>query len=437
MFVWKPFFECNVIFRAVVGCTGLLLCLVGICNLVLSWRQKKKHFLCIAIPILCMGDVTVQTCRTMGGLAELPAGLWISLLLFFSGVSVWLSIANLGWRRNHITPLSIQESFEKLTEGLCFYREDGQCILVNGRMHEICRELTGHMLLNGREFEEFLFGESGNNTLVPMPGERTLSCRHRELGYHGDRIHEVIASDVTEQYAKTLQLKARTERMKEFSHELREYNVGIQDMVRREEILRAKMNIHDEMNRLLLFSKNAISEGEEEKKKALLAWKSNALLLCKETEGSEGGSSAIREALRDLEAMAKSLKCVLVCVGTSDRATEKAVRLFVLATREALNNAVKHAGARHLFVALEEDEAGMKVSYTNDHAENHSLSNRESAGNDSLDNRMATGIGAKLPGNMTGELGGLKNLRQKLEEAGGEMEITAEPEYRLRIWIPY
>lgn len=497
MSVWKPFVECNSIFRALAATFSLLIVLGSVCNLVLSWKQKKERFFVGAVVTGSMGAFLFQACRAvsdlqmqseifgerqivsyegiigLGYLAEfedisalasatwlfaLPAIVWVAGLSVLVGLSAWLLRANLKWRERHITPLSIQESFEKLTEGLCYYRAGGQCILVNGRMHDVCRELTGHMLLNGEEFEENILGvrqkemvalggsECGESideigmerglkeagVIMPLKNGVVQAFSARQIEYHGEMLREIIATDVTDLYAKTLRLKEKNDRLKAFLQELQEYNDNIQDTVRREEILRAKMDIHDEMNRLLLFSRNAAAMGsEEEKRKALLAWKSNALLLCKETEGAQMAGGVATDALRDLGAIARSMGTKLVCVGNLEHASQQAVKLFVLATREALNNAVKHAGARHLFVSVEEDAKGMTVTYSNDHAESEeqgSLGTQEkNEGQQRKSEKQGNGI----------EAGGLKNLRQKLEEAGGVMEVRSEPEFRLVIWIPY
>ena len=74
----------------------------------------------------------------------------------------------------------------------------------------------------------------------------------RELLLDGERLHELTASDVTAEYAKTEALQRDKEALSRLKAELNEYNLGIDDTVRKQEILRAKVNIHDEMNRLML-----------------------------------------------------------------------------------------------------------------------------------------------------------------------------------------
>lgn len=455
----KAFVECGSILRALAGCVSLLICLTSSCNFVLSWKQRNRLYFAYAFLLEICGMFMLQTCRrvadwSMAGkllradawftgipaltsfLAGLPILAWILVSMVLLAFSGWLTVGNLCWRKKHITPLSIQESFEKLTDGLCYYRTGGQCVLVNGRMHEICRELTGHSLLNGEEFtnllqnlgddsDKLLEDNNGRMILVTLQDKSTVSFSVGEIDFYGETLREMIAVDVTELYAKTERLRKENVRLRIFQKELREYNSAIQETVRREEILRAKMNIHDEMNRLLLFSRKVALTGDDgEKKEALFTWKQNALLLCKETEGYAEQKSIVANVLRDLRMIADSMGIELVCIGNPEHITQEVARLFVFATREALNNAVKHAGAKHLYVKLEEDSGGLVVEYQNDFS---------ATGPEGIWNKERNG---QPIGEIT-ENGGLRNLRQKIEQAGGKMEVRNENGFVLRLEMPY
>lgn len=453
-------FEAPALLREFLGTWSILVCLAGAYNLIAAVIQRKLRFCIGAMPLWILGMILLQVIRTVadrgafGAFAGWKVLTWLLLLAVLTVIALSLTYESIRWRKTHITPLSIQESFEKLTEGLCYYRIGGQCILVNARMQELCRKITGHTLLNGEEFENTVFSLEGSIPKLEHVGadeEKTHSCLlpagdqvflivARETSFEGESVREIVASDVSELYRKTEELREETERLKGFQEELQRYHARMQENVRREEILRAKMNIHDEMNRLLLSTRNAIASGDcADQQAALLLWKSNALLLCKETEGSTG----VADAQHDLQVIAKSLGVELVMIGSLDIQREEALRLFVVVTREAMNNAVKHAGAKHVYVQVSREGDFLHATYTNDGGEPDPARTskpleqtkrvsgkpeREQGGANGWD-----GSGASQ-GNCL-ETGGLKNMRQKLEEAGGHMEITTDQGFRLEIMI--
>ena len=324
------------------------------------------------------------------------------LLLGMTVMACWITWNNWQWQRTHVTPFSIQEGFERLTEGLCYYRKGGQCVLVNSRMNELCMELFGHPLMNGEEFANEL------SPVLTTPRGETFLITQKDVSFGKETIKEIVASNVTEYYQKTQLLEEETKRLQGFQEELRKYHAGMRENVRKEEILRAKMNIHDEMNRLLLSTRQAMmSDDPAEREKALLSWKKNALLLCKESEGSTGAE----DVMRDLQVIAESLGVELVLKGSPAVMSEEALGLFVVVTREAMNNAVKHAEAKRVFVEIGENQDRVRIVYKNDGRKPEA-------------------------GKAIRETGGLKNIRQKLEEAGGDVRIQIDEGFRLAVEIP-
>ena len=81
-------------------------------------------------------------------------------------------------------------------------------------------------------------------------------------------------------------------------------------------------------------------------------------------------------------------------------------KLFASIGAEALTNAVRHAGARQLFIDASETDIAYMIRYTNDGA---------------------------VPAYPITEGGGLSTARRKIEAAGGQMRIDAEPRFMLTI----
>lgn len=439
----------------ILGTWCLFTALAGAGNLVLSYKQKKRRFLVYSVLLIAVGSIGLQMVRNTFDGIDLPLSKegFAYVLAGATLIAVMTTIRNVRFHLTHVTPLSIQESFEKLTEGLCYYRAGGQCILVNGRMQQISRELMGHALLNGEEFAEFVFGSDNK-----APAERIITlqdgtvkefseCR---IVFEKEEVTELVAADITDLFEKTKRLQAENERLRAFQKRLLELHAAQMDTVRREEILKAKMSIHDEMNRLLLSTRNAMqSKDPSEKQKAVTAWKSNALLLCREAQSAAN----VQEALGDLNVVSASLGITLEMQGDLHVVGENALSLFVLATREAMVNAVKHADAKKLTIRISQEGSGQgrASARPEENGLNETSPQNEESGDEKTANGNTRMAGApelqglwsityendgKVPSGPVQETGGLANLRQKLEQAGGSMGVEARPGFRLTVRIP-
>ena len=446
----------------ILGTWCLFMALAGAGNLVLSYKQKKRRFLVYSVLLIAVGSIGLQLVRnTFDDIAlPLPEYGFAVILACATVVAVVTTIRNVRFHRMHVTPLSIQESFEKLTEGLCYYRAGGQCILVNGRMQQISRELMGHALLNGEEFAEFVFTrneEAHTGKIITLQDGRVKEFSERKVIFEKEEATELVAADVTDLFEKTKRLQAENERLRAFQKSLLELHAAQMDTVRREEILKAKMSIHDEMNRLLLSTRNAMqSKDASEKQKAVMAWKNNALLLCREAQSA----ASVKEAMSDLGIVAVSLGITLDMQDTPHIVGENALGLFVLATREAMVNAVKHADAKKLIIHIAEatsqtEGVGQETSaQTEENGKRETPTQIEEGGNkesvngntDKVSNASDRNLrnfwiityenDGKAPAEPVQETGGLANLRQKLEQAGGSMEVEAQPHFRLTVRFP-
>jgi signal transduction histidine kinase len=81
-------------------------------------------------------------------------------------------------------------------------------------------------------------------------------------------------------------------------------------------------------------------------------------------------------------------------------------KLIAAIGAETLTNAVRHAGAKQLWISVEENEAAYIIRYTND---------------------------GDVPAGPVTEGGGLSTARRKIEAAGGKMNIAANPRFMLTI----
>lgn len=319
------------------------------------------------------------------------------------------------WKREHITPASIKEGIDRLPAGLCYYNEKGVPRLINHRMDDLCRIITGEPLFDGNELwrkltvGEVLHGnaavKTGENPIITLADGKTLSFTKTEREIGGKKMFEIRATDITEQYGLNLELQAYNNELRSLNTRLQEYGENVYDITREREILTAKVNIHDMLGKALLVTKRYIESGDEgiTKNELTEMWKGTLYLFDGGfTEGSESGS------LDELYDAAKLMGINLTVKGVIP-ADNRLLRFIMSGARECLTNAVHHAKATELVITLCREYSFFVVEYTND---------------------------GEKPANPISEGGGLSSLRQSVEGEGGIMETEISPQFVLRLKIP-
>lgn len=411
----KPFILLPVPLQNAACLWGLLICFGGIADTMLLFKQRRYRSGALSVLCFVLGYFLFHVCREgtelrlKGHAAQLalyllnrPFVMFLFLLCLASVVCVCLFISIRRWRMTHISSASIKESVDLLPAGICYYLDEGQCILVNHRMNDICFSLAGRSLQNGAAFYELV----KDKKVHALSDGTAVSFRYRVLNYQGVPLHELIADDITELYEKSEELRRDNEKAGQLAASMKAYGETITDTVRRQEILQAKVSIHDEMNRMILATKKT-AEGPcdaKERNAVLKMWRAQALLLGKETSAGKS-----RNVVSDLNTLASAIGIGLEWNGTPKTASTQALSIFLSAAREAMTNAAKHADARLLSIAVSESDTELTASFTND---------------------------GRRPSAPVTESGGLKTLRERIEEAGGQMQTDAANGFALVITIP-
>ncbi|MBO4535479.1 MAG: hypothetical protein J5755_06030, partial [Clostridia bacterium] len=336
------------------------------------------------------GDVTKVTRALVG----LPWAAWLGILAVLS-VAVALALwYNVRYGRTHISPVSIKVYLDRIPCGVCCWKDNGRVLFSNICMNRLCEATTDSPLLNGYHFRDAVGDE-----ILSVDGKRwRFACRDLVLG--GERVHEMIASDVTTEYAKTQALEEDKAELSRVNDELKDYTSSIDETVRRGEILQAKVNIHDEMNRLMLSTMAADSEDKETMDKIFALWSQNALLLCYEADDD-------RKALGRVEELAGVLKIRLVWHGSVPACLDDQRRgLIYTAAQEAIANLAKHSEAKELRIEFEETEDAVECRFVNEGGTPHD----------------------PVPFG-----GGLANLARLADKMGGSVEAKADGKFTLTL----
>lgn len=398
-----PFIELSSGVRSVL-CSIAILLLVGFAiNIIQAIIQRRWAYMVESIIEFFAPYFLFHVCAEVsdfyrggelndfaGAFAKLPYAVFV--IAFIALAALFSTRFYLGrkYRKSHITQSAIKEAADDMPTGFCYYNKNGHPFLTNNTMNSLAIALTGKPISNGFEFSRLAMA---NN--IREIDDVVYHFSTRELSNKGEPFYEILADDVTELYKKTRELKANNDQLRTNISSMKKYGESINEVVRREEILKSKINIHNEMNKLLLQTDNAINiKSEADRQGVLDTWMRNTILLC--LEESENSVNP----LSDLYELAKLIGVTIHIDNEPKAANIDALRLFVLVSEEAMTNAVKHAGASNFYIELVERNNAIIAKYTNDGL--------------SPDGEIIEG-------------GGLSALRRKLEGVNGSMLINSNP----------
>lgn len=301
---------------------------------------------------------------------------------------------------------AIKEAFDNLPCGICFFDPNGMVTLCNYQMHRLIFALSGRDLQSLPELQAVL----NDKTLRQEQGifllkDNTAWRFSTEQVMASDRqcYTQVTASNVTELYRRQKELERDNLRLKEYGERMRRLSVNILSLIREEEALQMKMQVHDDIGRSVLATRQFLHAGRPMEEFDFTAWK-NAVRLLKHEERHLDGS----DALRQLTAAADDLGIRLQLDGTFP-ADANASALMLAAIRECMTNAVRHAGAKTLYVRLRCQDSTAEAVVTND---------------------------GMVPKGEIAEGGGLSSLRTRIEQRGGRMQVQSRPEFVLKVSVP-
>lgn len=352
--------------------------------------------------------------KTIPGLSSpFPTWLALALLVLFSLGVVLLRFDVRRWDRTHVTPMSVRQSMDHLPVALCYSWAGGLPKLVNRKMELLCRAITGASLLNGDAFwNDLCIGwvqpdcqsiQIGTKPIIRLPDGSVYSFRRRLLLLEDHQIFELVAVNVTAEYAVSEELREKQAQAKQVNLRLRELNRTITAMTVEKETLAAKTRLHDELGMTLLAARRYLSQPHSVDRSELMArWQRVNLILKNE------GPNALQEAYIDVVRSAYLLGVEIEIDGILPEVAPMR-DLAVLAMNTCLTNTLRHAVGKKMFIRCENSGDAYRICIQND---------------------------GKTPENPVTEGGGLGNLRRRVEGAGGTMAVTSLPRFALTIVLP-
>ena len=216
---------------------------------------------------------------------------------------------------------------------------------------------------------------------------------------------QITAADVTELIRKQKQLKAENAKLAEANERLRLLFVQMPEIIREEETLAMKLRVHDDIGHSILAARRVLLQHTDLKEIRANAalWEQSISVLYRSNQ-----MTAQSEPLEAAKKRAEELGVRVLLTGNEPQ--RQWIRaLSALAICECAANCVRHADGTELYVCFRQKPDCMEVSLTNNGA---------------------------VPKEKITEGGGLSMLRQRIEEAGGKMEVWSIPRFKLMLSLP-
>ena len=311
------------------------------------------------------------------------------------------------WGREHLSRDSVKEAVDLLPAGICVAEPDGTPALVNLKMHEFCRAVTGEWLMDANAFWQTVCeaGEDqGGQRIVACPGGQTLLFARSDVTVEESAYRRILGMDVTEQYRVTSELREKNERLKDIQRRFKALGEQTSAMVFEQETLSARVAVHDELGQVLLLGRYYLEHPESAN--ADMVWhmmqQTNTVFLRDAEE--TGDEDACAYALR----MAEEIGVRVDIEGEMPQGGERR-ELLGQAIRECAVNAAKHGNADRMTLTLRRDEEGLMADIRNN---------------------------GSAPLAPVRESGGLLSLRKTVEAAGGEMRVLSGPDFCVTLTLP-
>lgn len=280
--------------------------------------------------------------------------LFISMLVIVSIISIVMICHHVFVSYHRLSERSISYCVDSMPVGICYYSKNGRILLTNACMKQICYDLTGKALLNA-----FDFTENAGSDYISLSNNTIWKVEQNQKEYDDGTVYEIICSDVSELVKKKRKLEEKNKDAAELGKKLRLYQLNIDELIRKKEILKAKMDIHDDMNSLMLMTVAAIDASDDNMlNEAMTKWSQNALLATKEVKRSENEFKNVTDLAAMLGIKITNEECVKLI-------PKEYLELYCVIAREALINVSKHSDATTLIMSVERDE-GLRFTFEND-----------------------------------------------------------------------
>lgn len=321
-----------------------------------------------------------------------------------AGVLAFVLWETFRYRKNHPTRDNIKETMDLLPVGIAYGQPDGTAVFRNLVMDHLSQNLTGRLLTDLATFRTAACGEK-DQAQVPLNG-RVWQMDTRQTADGKNPLLQLTAADITEQAGIVADLEAKNKKLKDIHLRLEIYNRQADRIIIAQELLTARITVHNELGHVLLESRHYLNDPSSIDEALLLQALRNAnTYLLREYEKDDTAVDPLAEAISTAGAI--GVKVVLTGIPPAERTPSRLI--LAAAVRECATNTVKHA---------EGDRLEVDMRHT-----------------DSLFTFRLRSNGTP-PREEVRESGGLLSLRTLVERHHGAMRVAISPDFSITIELP-
>lgn len=385
----------------------------------MDMRPKSKSFL-LSVAVVLVNFFLTQFLAELGSKRMLAARAFLNIsvlgfaasLVGIAALQIIIYIKIRRMRMQGIGKNSIKESMDNLPDGLCFSKLDGTPALVNRQMQMISYEVFGKHLINDLTCARLARECKVSDTTQILQKDPLVigACGkiwlYQIIEDKEKKYRETIAYNITEEWSVLGEIKKKNKEIKAANKRLKDYQDTALEYTRQKEILRSKIEIHDKIAQSLIYFRHYLDKedkNEDERKRLVQLWNESLVVL------DEGEDEEVKDALwTKLYETAKSIGVDIELTGALPK-DENDLKTFIGIVHEALNNAIRHAEAKNVWIDINEDGLRINLTIKND---------------------------GHKPSSEIKEKGGLKNIRARLKIYDGKMSIDTSEVFTLRIsWL--
>ena len=380
-------------------------------------RRRKiclaAHFLLsTAVFWLCMSiiswdnnnlDGTKTPSGWFGAIGSIPVWAVAAYGAVTAVILAWIAWETYSYRKSHPTRDSIKETVDLLPVGIAYGRPDGTAVFRNLVMDHLSQEITGKLLTDLTAFRTAAFGTEEQAQVKLKDKVWQMDTRQTAAG--DESLLQMTAADITEQAGIVADLEAKNKKLKDIHMRLEIYNRQAERIIIAQELMTARMTVHNELGQVLLESRHYLSDPSSIDEELLLqALKNTNTYLLSEYEKDDTAVDPLSDAI----GMAGAVGVKVALTGVPPAEGRPRV-ILAAAIRECATNTAKHA---------EGDRLSADVRRT---------------GTDFTFTLRSNGT---PPGETIRESGGLASLRTLVENQKGSMRVESFPAYSLTISVP-
>ncbi len=338
------------------------------------------------------------------------------MILFFVTImslifTIWAVLSETKNRKT-INNTSIKEAFDNLPTGVCFFNEVGMPVLCNLAMYRFSFAVCGKDVqfitdLEGCFDDDFtpLPEVKKDGNMFVLKNGSVWHLEKRSFTYENGNLYtQYIATDVTDIYKTRTEIQQENEQLRNVRCELQRLSANVVTATREEEILNAKMRVHDEMGRCLVVAQKYLKEDNNQSipNNIVESWQRAVSML------KYNNDTPDEDMLLQICKTCEFMKIDFIKTGELPKKKDVAY-ILTCAVRECLTNAVRYAGATKLYADFTETELEATVTITNN---------------------------GKPPEYEITKGGGLSNLHRRVERAGGVMTVQSLPRFKMTVIVP-